>query len=122
MCLLAGLLMTVGCENVGFSHSKYQQKLGEMIGKSASSLYASWGEPQNIVPVADNTYLAVYFAQEDRPIDNDFRPYESELSYDAMAVPNYGLPTPPPLFYCKTTFVIRNNIVVDANFNGDDCR
>ena len=122
ICFLMGLLVLNGCQKVGHAHSQYQNKLAHTIGKSASSLYSYWGQPQQMIPVADDTYLAVYFASESQPIDNDYHPYESEISYAAMAVPNDGLPTPPPLFYCKTTFVIRNNIVVDANFNGDDCR
>lgn len=118
---LVGLLVITGCQDVDYVSSKYQQKLSEAVGKSAAYLYASWGEPQQITPVADNTYLATYYAAESKPFDNNYQPYANVISYTAMAVPNYGLPLPPPLFYCKTTFVIRNNIVTDFNFNGDDC-
>ena len=118
---LVGLLVITGCQDINYTSSEYQQRLGEVVGKSAAYLYTSWGQPQQITPVADNTYLATYYSSESKPIDNNYQPYADEISYAAMAVPNYGLPLPPPLFYCKTTFVIRNNIVTDFNFNGDDC-
>ncbi len=119
--LLAGILLVSACQNVGYSRSVYQEKLEDMVGKSAAYLYTSWGQPQQITPVADNTYLAVYFGSANKPADDNYQPYAGELSYAAMAVPDYGLPVPTPLFYCKTTFVIRNNIITDFNFNGDDC-
>ncbi|MBQ7633455.1 MAG: hypothetical protein IJS88_05015 [Alphaproteobacteria bacterium] len=118
---LVGLLVITGCQDVDYVSSKYQQKLSEAVGKSAAYLYASWGEPQQITPIADNAYLATYYSSESKPIDGNYHPYGSEMNYAAMAVPNYGLPLPPPLFYCQTTFVIRNNIITDFNFNGDDC-
>ena len=119
--LSAGILLVAACQNAGYSRHAYQKKLENTVGKSAAYLYGAWGQPQQIIPVADNTYLAVYYSAENQPVDNDYQPYAGELSYAAMAVPNYGLPLPPPLFYCKTTFVIRNNIITDFNFNGDDC-
>lgn len=115
------ILMLCACVKLGAQDSVYQHKIGQWIGQSAESLYATWGMPMQTQQVDGNTFLAIYYQSESQPIDNVFQPYESEMSYDAMAVPNYGLPTPPPLFYCKTTFVIRGGIVADANFNGDDC-
>ena len=119
--LLTGLLMLSGCVDVGYSHSAYQQKLSAWVGRGINSLYATWGQPQQIVPVSDNTILATYYGSESQPLNNNYQPYARELSYAAMAVPTYGLPPAPPLYYCKTTFVIRNGIVIDYNFNGDDC-
>jgi len=121
VCLLTGLIFLAGCQDISYANSAYQQKLGNWIGSGINSLYAAWGQPQQITAIDGNTILVTYYSSERRPIDNDYLPYAGELSYGAMAVPNYGLPTPPPLFYCKTSFVIRNGIVIDYNFNGDDC-
>ncbi len=116
-----GLLLLSGCTDIGYSHSEYEKKLGDWIGKSEKSLYAAWGMPVRITPVGADTILLTYYSSESQPIDNVFQPYESEMSYAAMTVPNYGLPPAPPLYYCKTDFVVRNGIVTGYNFNGDDC-
>lgn len=118
-CTLVCLLCS--CQNIGFSQSEYAQKLQPWIGKSANSLYAEWGTPVTTKNIGSNTYLVTYYQSESQPIDNDFQPYEGEMSYDAMAVPDYGLPTPPPLFYCQTSFTVQDNIIIDFSFNGDDC-
>lgn len=118
---LSAFLLLCGCHKIGYSNSVYQNKLAPWIGKSADSLYEQWGTPATTQQIDDNTILVSYYQSESQPIDNDFQPYESEMNYDAMAVLNYGLPTPSPLFYCQTLFTIRNGIVVDYSFNGDDC-
>lgn len=117
--LFSLFLILLGCAR--YSLSAYENKLGDWIGKSAKSLYESWGRPQSTTQIDANTYLLTYFESEETPIDDNYQPYSSEIEYDVMTVPNYGLPVDPPLFYCKTAFVVRNGIVVDFNFNGDDC-
>lgn len=114
-------LWLCGCRVISYSHSTYARKLSPWIGKNVNTLYAEWGAPATSLPIDGNTTLITYYQSESQPIDNDFQPYESEMSYDAMAVPNYGLPTPPPLFYCQTSFTVRNSIIIDYSFNGDDC-
>ena len=121
LLLILAFLTMSGCTDIGFQRSKYQEKLDNWVGKSAAMLYEDWGMPMQVSRVDTSTVLASYYQSESQPIDNVFEPYESEMSYDAMAVPDYGLPLAPPLFYCKTTFVIKNNIVTGYNFNGDDC-
>lgn len=119
--LVAGLLLLSGCQNIGYSSAAYNQKLSGWLGKTANQLYADWGTPDQMLPIGYNTVLASYYSSESQPIDNDFEPYESEMSYTAMSQSNFGLPTAPPLFYCKTSFTISNGIVTDYTFNGDDC-
>ena len=116
---LIGLLS--GCQNISYAQSKYAQKLQPWIGRNAYSLYEQWGTPATTQNIGSNTYLITYYQSESQPIDDDFQPYVGEMSYDAMTVPNDGLPTPPPLFYCQTSFTIQNNIIIDYSFNGDDC-
>ncbi len=118
---LTGLLIISGCQNIGYSRSAYNQKLSQWLGKSASELYADWGSPDQIFPIDASTVQVSYYSSESQPIDNDFQPYESEIAYSAMAQSNFGLPTEPPLFYCKTSFTISNGIITDYTFNGDDC-
>ncbi len=119
--LLLVLVIVSGCSWFKMSKNTYSTKLGDWIGKNAQLLYDKWGFPQHTTPVDANTYILTYFASEDEPIDGNLEPYADDLSYDAMSVPNYGLPIAEPLYYCKTSFVVRNNIIVDYNFNGDDC-
>ena len=117
--LLTLLLVLTGC--VRYSMSTYEAKLGNWIGKSAKTLYEQWGRPQSTSMVDANTYILTYFESESTPIDDNYEPYSSEIEYDVMTVPNYGLPVEPPIFYCKTSFIVRNGIIVDFDFNGDDC-
>ena len=118
---LLSICILCGCMRLGTQNSLYQQKIDKWIGRSSADLYAVWGMPMQTTQFDANTLLATYYQSESQPIDNVFQPYESEMNYEVMAVPSYGLPSAPPLFYCKTTFVIKNGIVTDANFNGDDC-
>lgn len=118
---VAGLLFVTGCQGVGYSSAAYNQKLSGWLGKSIHELYADWGTPSQILPLGDNTAEVSYYSSESQPVDNVFEPYSSEISYDAMTQQNFGLPTPPPLYYCKTSFTISNGIVTDYTFNGDDC-
>lgn len=118
---LLSICILCGCMRLGTQNSLYQQKIDKWVGRSSADLYAVWGLPMQTSQPDETTTLATYYQSESQPIDNVFQPYESELSYDAMAVPDYGLPPAPPLFYCKTTFVIENGTITGANFNGDDC-
>lgn len=118
---LTGLLLLSGCHNVGYASSEYNQKLNGWLGKSSAELYADWGTPYQILPLGNNAVEVSYYSSESSPIDNNFAPYADEMSYDAMTQPNFGLPTPPPLFYCKTSFTVVDGVVTDYTFNGDDC-
>ena len=116
-----GVLLIAACGNVGYSRSKYEQKLNQWVGRDLNALYDYWGTPVNVSPIDDNSFMVTYYEQESQPIDDDYQPYIGELSYSAMFVPSYGLPPNPPLFYCQTSFIIKNGIVTGYNFNGDDC-
>ena len=118
---MTGLLIITGCQNIGYSSAQYNKKLSQWMGKSAAELYADWGTPDQILPLDASTVQVSYYSSESQPIDNDFQPYESEIAYGAMEQSDFGLPTAPPLFYCKTSFTISNGIITDYTFNGDDC-
>lgn len=119
--IIFGLLLINGCQSHAYRESNYQKMLSGWLGKSADSLYSAWGYPMQTTPIDAQRYMVTYYQSEDQPIDNVFEPYEGEIAYDDLSTSEYGLPSAPPLFYCQTSFVIRNNIVVDFNFNGDDC-
>lgn len=114
-------LLIGGCQNAKYSESSYEKMLTGWLGKSVDSLYNIWGYPMQTTPIDSHRYMVTYYQSESQPIDNVFEPYDGQMDYDAMSVPDYGLPPAPSLFYCKTSFVIRDNVVVDFNFNGDDC-
>lgn len=121
--ILVGLAVLSGCKSYYPSQAAYQQKLNGWIGKSAEELYDTWGFPPQTTPLGDNKIMVTYFYSADAPIDDDYEPYAGQLSYDAMAVPTFGLsPAEPPLYYCQTSFVLHNDVVVDFNFSGDDCK
>ena len=120
---LTGSALIIGCHSFYPSQAAYQQKLNGWIGKSAEELYDTWGFPPQTTPLGENKIMVTYFYSADAPIDDDYEPYTGQLSYNAMAVPTFGLsPAEPPLYYCQTSFILHNDVVVDFNFSGDDCK
>ena len=118
---LISLLMFLSACQYTPTATNYQKSLGDWLGQSESALYENWGNPNFTYPVDGNTFIATYIESKNTPIDSDYQPYDENLVYSAMEVPSYGLPTPQGIYYCKTSFVIKNGIIVDYNFNGDDC-
>lgn len=118
--LIALLMFLSACYHTPTATS-YQKSLGDWLGQSENALYENWGNPNFTYPVDGDTFIATYIESKNIPIDSDYKPYNDNLVYSAMEVPSYGLPTPQGIYYCKTSFVIKNGIVVDYNFNGDDC-
>ena len=120
---LAGLVVLAGCRSYYPSNMAYQQKLSGWVGKSVEELYNVWGFPPQTTPLDNNKFMVTYFYSADAPIDDDYEPYAGQLSYNAMAVPTFGLlPATSPLYYCQTSFIVQNDVVVDFNFSGDDCK
>lgn len=99
----------------------YEQKLQQWVGKSAEQLYDSWGTPAQTTPIDDNTIMVTYNQVTNSPIDGDFEPYADELNYEALAAPSFGIIASSPLYYCSTSFILKNDMVTGFNFNGDDC-
>lgn len=101
--------------------ARYEDELSAWIGQSEDNLYAEWGYPNTTYSVGPDGFVATYIKLYREPVDGDTEPYADDMTYSAMQVPSYGLPTPQGIYYCKTSFIIRNGIVTDYNFNGDDC-
>lgn len=116
-----GLLLLSGCQNFLQDNTLYKKQLQQWRGQSASVLYADWGTPQQTVPLDADTVIVSYYRAEDALTDNAWPPFDSEMYYDALTYPDYGLAPEPPLFYCRTSFVIRGGQIIDTYFNGNDC-
>lgn len=101
--------------------ARYEDELSAWIGQSEDNLYAEWGYPNTTYSAGPDGFVATYIKLYREPVDGDTEPYAYDMTYSAMQVPSYGLPTPQGIYYCKTSFIIRNGIVTDYNFNGDDC-
>lgn len=118
--LICGLLLTVGCQSFNDSQV-YNRQLQKWRGQSASELYADWGTPQQTVPLSGDSVMVSYYRAENDSSDNEFAPFDSDIYYNALTLPYYGIAPEPPLFYCETSFVIKDGIIVDYTFTGNNC-
>ena len=119
--IIAALIFLTGCGSIMSPTTAYQQKLSRWMGRSAEELYDTWGYPPQTTQINNDTIMVTYNQVTNSPLDGDFEPYADELNYQAMSVPSYGIMASSPLYYCSTSFVLRNDIVIDYNFSGDDC-
>ncbi len=101
----------------------YSETLQPWIGQSEEKLYAAWGMPYNVIYPAPGAKVVYYMHFSYRPENGMTNPYAYEVAYPAIATPDYGLPGQPQStnYYCQTHFTIRNGVVTDFGFNGDDC-
>lgn len=120
MALFGGLLLVASCASQPTS-ARYEDELSAWLGQSEEALFAECGYPNTTYSVGPDSFVATYIKVYHEPIDGDTEPYADNMTYSAMQVPSYGLPTPQGVYYCKTSFIIRGGIVSDYNFNGDDC-
>lgn len=111
--------MLAGCRYV--EPSSYNQQLAHWIGVPENQLYAHWGQPDSQFSPVPGTYVLTYLKSGTYPKFHDYQPYRADLNYGALAGPKYGDSQIQKIYYCKTTFTIRNGIVVNYAFNGDDC-
>lgn len=93
----AGILLA-GCASV----ANYQADLQAWVGQSEQALEASWGAPASIVISGGTRYLT--YARND----------------GVYVQGGYWGRTVTPL-YCSTVFSVQNNVVVRAQFQGNEC-
>ncbi len=119
MILLLCIMFLSSCA----SNGNYDQSMQKWVGVSQEALYYSWGEPDNILTVTPNETVVTYIQTENQAINGDAEPYAgSEVYYPAIETPNYGESDEEQnTYYCKTSFTIVNNVVVNYAFDGDDC-
>lgn len=116
--VIAALILLAACA----SRPTYSSTLRPWLGQSEEKLYASWGMPYNIVYPSPDMKVVYYLHFSARPEDGITNPYSYEVAYPAIATPNFGFGQPQTSnYYCQTHFTIRNGVVTDFGFNGDDC-
>lgn len=123
--ILALFLLFVGaCSSM--NSSNYENELQNWIGQSEYRLYQAWGTPANVVYITPNKKVVTYvktFAKGNNTL------YENQLYYQGMGNNDslwdqlFGPPAQQQSnwYYCNTSFVIQNGVVINYNFNGDDC-
>ncbi|QWE09085.1 hypothetical protein [Polynucleobacter ibericus] len=103
MNLFKQLIVVVGIFLAGCSTvANYQADLQTWVGQSEQALEAGWGVPVSIVISGPTRYLT--YARND----------------GVYVQGGYWGRTVTPL-YCSTVFSIQNNIVVRAQFQGNEC-
>lgn len=119
LCLIAACSVFRGGET-------YSSQLQQWIGHSEYQLYQAWGYPMQSFYVTPYEKIVTYVKTSNYGQRN---PYDNQLYYQGMDSENgwwdklFGPPTEnqPRNYYCKTTFTVRNSIIVNFSFNGDDC-
>lgn len=114
----------VACNSLSGGKS-YSADLQKWIGRSENQLYNAWGQPENEFYVEPDKKVVVYIQTYANGSSNH---YSDELYYQGMGGEGFldDLFGPPKEkqaddYYCKTSFVIQNSMIVDYNFNGDYC-
>ena len=118
------LLFVVACSSV--SSSAYENELQSWIGKSEYRLYQVWGAPADVVYVTPNKKVITYVKTSTKGSN---APYENQLYYQGMGNNDSlwdKLFAPPAQkqtnwYYCNTSFIIQNGVIINYNFNGDNC-
>ena len=100
----------------------YAQKLQPWIGQPETRLLQAWGNPHNVFQVSPNEKVITFL----RIASNGHKDaYGNQIYYPAFSSSNFWIPGPDDqqnnTYYCKTSFTIRNGVVVNYNYNGDYC-
>ena len=74
--------------------ARYEDELSAWIGQSEDNLYAEWGYPNTTYSAGPDGFVATYIKLYREPVDGDTEPYADDMTYSAMQVQSYGLPTP----------------------------
>lgn len=115
MRILLLILMLSACST---STPDIVEKLNVMVGTSQDNLIDNWGFPDENFTVNPETQIFTYIVYAPKGKEN---PYSNQVVYKAIDNNNYGLPQYNQSYYCKISFIIRDNIVSSYNFNGDNC-
>ena len=113
------------CNSI-YDTSTYSTDLQKWVGRSEYQLYNAWGKPENEFYVTPDKKVVTY-VQTYASGNSDY--YGNELYYQGMGDDPgiisdlFGPPQEkqPDDYYCKTSFVIQDSMIVDYNFNGDSC-
>ena len=121
--LLFVLLLLSGCQNVNRAQL-YGENLSHWIGWPETQLYAIWGRPTQIFYV-DMSEKVVSYVRTSQNGENIYGNVGNQGFSLSRWISGWFEPPvmrqQPPIYYCKTSFVIKNGVVVQYNFNGDYC-
>ncbi len=112
------LLLITACR---FHRMTYADTLQPWLGQSEERLFQSWGHPYNTIYITPEQQVVSYIKFASDPMNGERDPYSYEVAYNAIETPDYGNVSQSNNYYCQTSFTIRNGIVIDYSFNGDDC-
>ncbi len=112
------LLLTTACQTHRIT---YAETLDPWLGQAEERLMQAWGHPYNTFFIMPNEKVVSYIKFASHPMGGYDEPYTYEVAYDAIETPDYGDEQPSTDYYCQTSFTIRDDIVIDYSFNGDDC-
>lgn len=118
------LLLVASCSL--FKSSGYDKTMQNWVGQSEYALYDFWGQPSDVVYITPYEKVVTFIQTSSNGYDDI---YSNELYYQGMGEDNglwkklFGPPAQQQanIYFCKTSFVIRNGVVIDYNFSGDDC-
>ena len=117
--MLLLVLLLVGCTSV--NSTNYENSLQSMMGVSPEVLVHVWGEPDNVEYITSDEQIFTYLKDSNSPVGGETQPYGGEFYYPAVEQQSFAPEQPDNFYYCKTNFIINNGVVVNYNFNGDDC-
>ncbi|MGE5538570.1 MAG: hypothetical protein ACM30I_08115 [Gemmatimonas sp.] len=111
---VAVALVTAGCA----TEAHYRESLSRWMGASESQLVSEWGVPERSYQVGDAKFLAF--------VDKHLQSVGGSsgwCSTGKKGQPYCMPPTAPHLqeFRCETTFQIRNSVVVQWRYEGNNC-
>jgi len=121
--LLVLLFLLGSCQSVNHAQI-YGENLSHWIGWPETQLYAVWGRPTQVFYVAMNEKIVSYIKTSQNGNNIYGNIGEQGFSLNKWISEWFEPPVmrqQPPLYYCKTSFVIKNGIVAQYNFNGDYC-
>ena len=106
--------------------TSYNDDLDKFIGYPENELYDILGIPDRMFYVTNNEKVVTYLSFKKKTLN---KPYKRQIDYSGINEDNhwwnrlFGPPQPkqPNLYYCKTSFVIKNGSVNSYSFNGDYC-
>lgn len=126
LMMILVVLGCAACNSIG-SQSSYSAELQQWVGRSEYQLYNAWGQPANTFYVTPYEKVVTYVTSSS---SGEINPYSQQLYYQGMGEDDswwdkmFGVPgadKQPKIYYCKTSFTIQNAVIVNYNFNGDDC-
>ena len=124
LSLFLAVLSVSACQK-RYAYAAYREKLGEWVGKNSEKLFDYWGKPDVIEELDPNTRTVTYYQKEKRPAYYGFTPYLEKIQdKTAEVAEEMGYETEkkaPPVYYCRVTFVVHNNLVSEYDFDGEDC-